>query len=138
MANSTAHLLASVEGCGALFAAGQLQFNGTTSVLTLTRLSSPVFFQGDITAYRLGAGRYQVNVANFRGPIGIVVPQVTVGSSSTVAAAGAGAAINMVPMSSAITAGSYVTSTDTYGFVIGVTSGNTFTDADCYFTAYAF
>lgn len=129
------HDVGHLEGAGAQFIAGHIQVNA--GVITLTTLSTPEYFTGDITAYRLGAGRYQVNVTNFRGPQSRVIPFCTVGSSS-VSAGGAGGGISMVPMSSSITAGSYITATDTYGFVIGVASGSTFTEAECYFQAWAF
>src|SRR4030095_4732460 len=132
---SIRHNLAEAEGAGLLFAAGRLTVDGTT--LTLTRISPPLAFTGDITAYRLGAGRYQINIANFRGQQSFVIPVVSAGSSS-VAGGGAGGGILNVPLATAVTAGSYITGTDTYGFVVGVASAGTFTDADVYFQAFAF
>ncbi len=123
------------DGTGFLVAAGQLQVDGTT--LSLTRHSSPGDVTDDIGAYRLGAGRYQVNIKNFRGPSGFVVPTVTAGSADTTGG-GAGGGIGLVTFSAAVVAGSYITGTNTYGFVIGISSAGTYTDADCYFQAFAF
>lgn len=131
MGNATAHLLASIEGIGALLAAGRIETNGTT--VSFTKIGSPLWFASDISTYRLGAGRYQVNLNNFRGPQGFVVPVVSAGSTST-AGGGAGSA----GLSSSISLNSYTTGTDTYGFVITIASGNTFVDADAYFIALGF
>ncbi len=126
------------DGLGFLVAAGQLEWNGTTSVLAFTKFSSPAPVTDDMSAYRLGAGRYQVNIANFRGPTGIVIPVVSAGSSQTGVVGGAGGPIGLVPLSAAVVAGSYITGTNTYGFVIGICSASTFTDADVTFQAFAF
>jgi hypothetical protein len=122
------------DGSGVLVAAGQLQVNDTT--VTLTRHSSPGDVTDDISAYRLGAGRYQVNIKNFRGPAGFAIATVSAGSSQTGVVGGPGQALGLVPLAASVVAGSY--STNTYGFVIGIASGSTFTDSDCYFQAFAF
>lgn len=133
-----AHTVSAVEGSGALWAAGHIQCNNTT--LTFTRISSPQFFASDISVTRIGAGRYQVTLNNFRAQNGFVIPVVTAGSSAT-AGGGAGATLNLMPLSTVVAAGSYNTTaglTDQYSFVIGIATSGTFTDADCYFQALAY
>ena len=125
------HSIGQIEGTGALFAAGRIQLNGTT--LSMTQLSSPVAFTSDITASRVSAGRYQVTLSNFKGPVGIVLPTITVGSTSTAALGTANPGL-----SASIYANSYTAGTDTYSFTIAVHSGNTATDADVYWYAWAF
>lgn len=120
-----------MEGTGFLFAAGHIAVNSTTA--TLTEVSGPQFFASDISLIRVGAGRYQVTLRNFRGPTGFVVPAATAGSSSTAAL---GTTVPALPTS--ISLNSYTTGTDTYSFTISIASSNTFTDADCYWTAFAF
>lgn len=131
MANQVRNL-GMIEGTGALFAAGHIALNGTTA--TMTEISSPQFFASDITLIRVGAGRYQVTLRNFRGPNNFVIPTATVGSSST-AALGTG----IVPgLATAISLNSYTSNTDTYSFTVTVHSAGTITDADVYWQAYAF
>ncbi len=132
---SVRHLLSEVEGAGALLVAGRIDISATT--LSLTVKSTPLAFVNDITAYRLAAGLYQVNIANFRGPQSIVLPFAQVGSSST-AGGGAGGPIGLVPLPASVGSGSYVTGTDTYSFVIGISSAGTFSDAAVNFMALAF
>lgn len=134
---SVRHLLAEVEGSGALLAAGQLELSATTLTFS-TKKSTPLAFVGDLTAYRLGAGLYQVNLANFRGPQSVVLPFVSVGSSSGAGGGGAAGTLGVVPLSAAVGSGSYQTGTDTYSFVVSVSSGNTLTDAAVNFMALAF
>lgn len=127
----TTHTITQVEGSGALFAAGRVQINGTT--LTLTQISTPLAFQSDITAVRVGAGRYQITLQNFRGPQGIVIPTVSAGST----ASSAGQAGNP-GLSCGISLNSYTANTDTYSFTIGITSTNSFVDAEAYFQVFGF
>lgn len=123
------HLVAQVEGSGALLAAGRIQVNGTTA--TMTQISSPLAFTSDITLLRISAGLYQVTLKNFRGPLGFVFPFVNAGSSTTSGGVVPGLAV-------AISSNSYTTGTDTYSFTVGVNSTSTFTDADVYWMALAF
>ncbi len=134
---SVRHSLGEVEGAGALLVAGHLRWNGTTSALSISSSSTPLAFNGDITAYRLAAGLYQVNIGNFRGPQSIVIPFVSVGSSS-IAGGGAAGPIGLVPLSATVGSGSYITNTDTYSFVVGIASSGTFTDADVNFMAVGY
>ena len=126
------HSIGQVEGSSVLWAAGRIQLNGTTA--TMTQISSPQALIADISLIRVAVGRYQVTLANFRGPVGFVIPTVSAGSTSTAALG-----VSTVPgLSSGVSLNSYTTGTDTYSFTVGVTSGNTFTDADVYWQALAF
>ena len=126
------HLVAQVEGAGTLWAAGRIQVNGTTA--TMTQISSPQFNTSDITLIRVAAGLYQVTLKNFKGPIGFVVPVVSAGSTSF----GATGVTTPIPLSAAVGFNSYTTGTDTYSFTVGVSSGNTYTEAEVYWQAVAF
>ena len=128
------HLIDQVIGSGGLLAAGRISLDGTT--LTMTNISSPQYLTADITAYRLGAGRYQVNLANFRGPSSIVIPVVSAGSTATAAVGGVGN--GATGLSAGIALNSYTSGTDTYGFVIAIATGNSFVDADAYWVAFGF
>jgi hypothetical protein len=124
------HLLAEVEGSGALLAAGHISLNGTTA--TMTQLSSPQFFIGDMTLNRVSAGIYRVTLTNFRGPVGIVFPFVTAGSTATTTPT----TNPGLPVS--VSLNSYTSGTDTYSFTVGVNSGASYVDADVYWMALGF
>ncbi len=125
------HSLPQVLGTNFGFVAGQIISN--SGAISLQAITAPQVFSGDVSLLRVGAGRYQVTIANFRGPNGIVIPWVTAGSTST---AGGGAGVS--GLSAGVSLGSFTSNTDTYSFTVGLSSGNTFTDADVYFMAFSF
>lgn len=126
------HTLGQVEGAGVLFAAGHIAVG--TAAAALTEICPPIGTTNDVSVLRIGAGRYQVTIANFKGQNGIVVPSVTAGSTLTTAQG-----VTSVPgLATGISLNSYTSGTDTYSFTIGVNTSNTFVDADVYWSCFAF
>ena len=73
------HQLAQLEGAGTQVLTFQV-----TDPATVTSVSGPQFFTGDVTCTTRGVGRYDVAITNFRGALGVahVIPSVVVPSTN--------------------------------------------------------
>lgn len=106
------HNLGQVEGAGTQL----VSFDVTGTIpAAVSRISSPLFFTSDITISSVGGpGRYDITIANFKGPLGFasVFPALHVAS-------GAGSVGGVICVTS--TAG-YAPGSDSCTFGIGINS----------------
>jgi hypothetical protein len=129
------HLVAQVEGSGALWASGKITcITLATTVLTVTNLSAPLATSSDMTVSRTRTGNYLLTIANFKGPLGYAIPAVSIGSSDIGSTGLLGT--QQVPLGISVTAPSY--SGDTMTMSVSIASAGVFTDADVFFHVIAF
>lgn len=79
------HTLGQIEGTGALFASAEIQETqvGAGGSYTLGDLSSPVATQNDFSLTDNGVGDLSLVISNFKGPVGVAFPIITLLSSGT-------------------------------------------------------
>lgn len=113
------------EGAGTQMITFQL-----TDPATVASVSGPQSFTGDVTCTTRGAGRYDISITSFRGPIGKAhtFPSILASSTTSVSA----------PAIFVSSAGGYVSNGDTLTFSIGINSGGVASTADwqCFVLAY--
>lgn len=116
------HLLSQVEGTGALFIAGEIRDVGGTP--TLFNLSGPLANTNDVSVTDNSVGNTTLTIGNFAGPLGLVVPCLTVGSVTVTACR--------------VVSSSYSGDTYSLNFALTLTSNGTVSDGNVFFQIFAF